>query len=160
VFRRLSRAVPFAARRAERGTSGGGGVALRPTRDLVQDLLDGFGLVHILDKDGDITVAWETCTIYFLFYGEQRDVLQARMYLARRFSVETRPTLTMLLDDWNRTKLAPKAYTVLPDDGLVGVGAEQCFDFEMGMSREALTYTVATWIDSLLRFAEWVDEQV
>ncbi len=158
MFRRLSRALPFAARLRERGS--GSTVALRPTRVLVQELLDGFGLAHILDKDGDITVEWENCTIYFLFYGEARDVLQARMYLARRFSVEARPTLVMMLDDWNRTKLAPKAYTLLPDDGLVGIGAEQCFDFELGMPREALAYTIASWIDSLLRFAEWVDEQV
>jgi hypothetical protein len=158
VFRRLVQAVPFAARL--RGRSPGAPAALKPTRLLVQELLDGFGLAHILDKDGDITVEWETCTIYFLFYGEQREVLQARMYMSRRFAVEARPSLAMMLDDWNRTKLAPKAYTVLPDDGLVGVGAEQCFDFELGMTRDQMAYTVATWIDSLLRFAEWVDEQV
>jgi hypothetical protein len=158
VFRRLSRAVPFAARIRER--TAGSSVALRPTRLLVQELLDGFGLAHILDKDGDVTVEWENCTIYFLFYGDRRDVLQARMYLGRRFAVEARPALVMMLDDWNRTKLSPKAYTLLPDDGLVGIGAEQCFDFELGMTREQLAYTVASWIDSLLRFAEWVDEQV
>jgi hypothetical protein len=150
--------VPFAARLRARGPVTGD--AIRPTRLLIQELLDTYGLAHILDEDGDIVVEWETCKIYFLFYGERREVLQARMYLTRRFSVESRPTLAMMLDDWNRTKLSPKAYTLLPDDGLVGVGAEQCFDFELGMSRDQLTYTVASWIDSLLRFAEWVDEQV
>jgi hypothetical protein len=127
---------------------------------MIQQLLDEFGLAHALDKDGDVTVDWENCTIYFLFYGERRDVLQARMYLARRFAVESRPAITMMLDDWNRTKVGPKAYTLLPDDGLVGIGAEQCFDFELGMTRDQIAYTVAAWIDSLLRFAEWVDEQV
>ena len=62
-------------------------------------------------------------------------MLQARLYLNRRFSVDARGSLALLLDEWNRTKLFPKAYTVLPDDGMVSVCAEQCFDFEAGVTR-------------------------
>ena len=65
-----------------------------------------------------------------------------------------------MLDDWNRTKLFPKAYTVLPDDGMVGICAEQCHDFEAGATRDQMKHTVGVWIDTLLRFAEWIDEQV
>jgi hypothetical protein len=56
--------------------------------------------------------------------------------------------------------LFPKAYTVLPDDGMVGICAEQCYDFEAGVTRTQLKYTVGVWIDTLLRFAEWIDDQV
>ena len=91
---------------------------------------------------------------------EKKEVVQARLYLNRRFSVDLRPTVALMLDDWNRTKLFPKAYTVLPDDGAVGVCAEHVFDFEAGATREQLKYTVGVWVDTMLRFAEWVDEQV
>ena len=91
---------------------------------------------------------------------DKHEVLQARLYLNRRFSVDLRPTVALMLDDWNRTRLFPKAYTVLPDDGMVGICAEQCHDFEAGVTREQLKYTVGVWIDTLLRFAEWVEEQV
>ena len=131
-----------------------------PSVALIQQLLDEFGLKHSIDDDGDLTVRWETSSIYFFFYGEQSEVLQARLYLNRRFSVDTRSSLALLLDEWNRTKLFPKAYTVLPDDGVVGVCAEQVFDFEAGVTRAQLKYTVGIWVDTLLRFADWLDDQL
>jgi hypothetical protein len=133
---------------------------LLPTTPLLQELLDEYELKHAIDDDGDLTVRWEKCSVFFFYYGERREVLQARLYLNRRFSVEMRPSVALMLDDWNRTKLFPKAYTVLPDDGMVGICAEQCFDFEAGANREQLKYTVGVWVDTLLRFAEWVEEQV
>jgi hypothetical protein len=158
VFRRKPRAdaPTLNARRVEPG----GGTLVTPTVPLVQQLLDEFGLRHGIDEDGDLTVRWEKCSIYFFFYGERHEVLQARMYLNRRFDVETRTTLTMLLDEWNRTKLFPKAFTILPDDGMVGICAEQCHDFEAGATRAQLKYAVGMWIDSLLRFCDWLDDQL
>jgi hypothetical protein len=137
-----------------------GGTPVLPTTPLLQQVLDEYGLRHSIDEDGDLTVRWEKCNVFFFFYGDKSEVLQARLYLNRRFEVDLRPTIALMLDDWNRTKLFPKAYTVLPDDGVVGVCAEHVYDFEAGATREQLKYTVGVWIDTLLRFAEWVDEQV
>jgi hypothetical protein len=131
-----------------------------PTIPLVEQILDEFGVDHAIDADGDLAVQHERGSVFFFCYGERREVLQARLYLARRFPVEMRGGLTLLLDEWNRTKLFPKAYTVLPDDGMVGICAEQCHDFEAGVTRGQLKYAVGTWVDTLLRFADWFDEQV
>jgi hypothetical protein len=138
----------------------GGGTPILPSPALVRQLLDEFGLRHQIDEDGDIVVRWEKCSVYFFFYGEQHEVLQARLYMNRRFPVESRGTLALMLDEWNRSKLFPKAYTVLPDDGMVGICAEQCQDFEAGITRDQLKYSLGMWVDTLMRFAEWVDEQV
>jgi hypothetical protein len=140
--------------------SSAGGVNVLPTIALVQQLLDEFGLKHGLDGDGDLVVRWEKCSVFFFCYGERKEVLQARMYLNRRFEVDARGALALLMDEWNRTKLFPKAYTVLPDDGMVGICGEQCHDFEAGVNRAQLKYTIGVWIDTLLRFCDWVDEQV
>jgi len=131
-----------------------------PTTPLLQQILDEYGLRHSFDEDGDLTVRWEKCNVFFFYYGERKEVVQARLYLNRRFSVDLRPTVALMLDDWNRTKLFPKAYTVLPDDGVVGICAEHVYDFESGVTRDQLKYTIGVWIDTLLRFAEWVDEQL
>jgi hypothetical protein len=133
---------------------------LLPNTKMLQQVLEEYGLRSFVDDDGDLTVRWEECSMYFFQYGPKREVLQARMYLNRRFPVEARAGVAMVLDDWNRTKLFPKAYTVLPDDGLVGICGEQSFDFEAGVTKEQLKYTVGVWIDTLLRFAEWVQQQV
>jgi hypothetical protein len=159
VFRRRPRSdaeQSLTSRRAEPR----GNTFILPTVPLIQQLLDEFGLKHSIDDDGDLTVRWEKCSIYFFFYGERREVLQARMYLNRRFDVERRATLTLLLDEWNRTKLFPKAFTILPDDGMVGICAEQCHDFEAGATRAQLKYAVGMWIDTLLRFCDWLDDQL
>lgn len=136
------------------------GTLIVPSVPLVQQLLDEYGLKHQMDADGDLVVRWEKCSMYFFFYGENNEVLQARLYLNRRFDVESRGMLTLMLDEWNRTKLFPKVYTVLPDDGMVGVCGEQCQDFETGVTRAQLKYTLGMWVETLIRFAEWVDEQV
>jgi hypothetical protein len=159
VFRRRPRSESEQSLSTRR-TAPGGGTLVIPTVALIQQLLDEFGLKHSIDDDGDLVVRWEKCSIYFFFYGERREVLQARMYVNRRFDVETRATMTLLLDEWNRTKLFPKAFTILPDDGMVGICAEQCYDFEAGASRAQLKYAVGMWVDTLLRFADWLDDQL
>ena len=60
------------------------GTLVVPTTALLQQLLDEYGLKHKIDPDGDLTVRWEKCSIYFFHYGEKREVLQARLYLNRR----------------------------------------------------------------------------
>jgi hypothetical protein len=136
------------------------GPTVLPTTDIVQRMVKEYGLRSIIDDDGDLTVRWEKFSIYFFHYGQDEEVLQARLYLNRRFDVDLRPTLALVLDDWNRSKLFPKAYTVLPDDGLVGICAEQAFDFEGGISREQLKFTVGMWLQNLQQFADWIEEHV
>ena len=131
-----------------------------PTTAVLQQILDELGLVHGIDEDGDLVVRWANCNIFFFHYGEHEEVLQARVYLNTRFDVDLRPGLTVMLDDWNRTKLFPKAYTVLPDDGMVAICAEHAFDFEVGATRALVKYTVGSWVQSLLQFADWLAEQV
>ena len=145
-------------------TSAGKGLWLRgeilPTIEVLRLILTDSGLKSMIDPDGDLVVHWEDYSIYFFQYGQYKEVLQARVYLHRRFDVELRPTLALLLDDWNRSKLFPKAYTVLPDDGLVGICAELAYDFERGVRLDQLRFTTNTWIQNLQVFAEWAGEQV
>ena len=136
------------------------GPAVLPSNEVLEEILREYRLRSLIDVDGDLTVRWEKFSIYFFHYGPDEEVLQARLYLNRRFEVDLRPTLALVLDDWNRSKLFPKAYTVLPDDGLVGVCAEQAFDFEGGISREQLKFTVGMWLQHLQQFADWTEEHI
>jgi hypothetical protein len=145
---------------ASRSREPGGGTIVLPSLALIEQLLDEYGLKHSIDDDGDLVVRWEKCSVYIFLYGERQEIVQARLYQNRRFDVDSRSALALLLDEWNRSKLFPKAYTVLPDDGRVGICAEQCFDFESGATRAQYKYTIGLWIDTLLRFSDWIDEQV
>ena len=119
MFFRRPRIVPAERSLASSSRERGGGTLIVPSTAVLQQLLDEYGLKHTIDDDGDLTVRWEKCSLYFFHYGDSHEVLQARMYLNRRFTVEMRPSIALMLDDWNRTKLFPKTYTVLPDDGMV-----------------------------------------
>ena len=136
------------------------GPTVLPSNKVLQSILKEYSLRSVIDDDGDLAVRWDNFSIYFFHYGKDEEVLQARLYLNRRFDVELRPTLALVLDDWNRSKLFPKAYTVLPDDGLVGICAEQAFDFEGGISRQQLKFTVGMWLQNLQQFADWTEEHV
>jgi hypothetical protein len=136
------------------------GPILLPTTRVIESILKEYSLRSSIDEDGDLTVRWEHFSIYFFHYGQDEEVLQARLYLNRRFEVELRPTIALVLDDWNRSKLFPKAYTVLPDDGLVGICAEQAHDFEGGVARGQLKFTVGMWLQNLQQFADWTEEHV
>jgi hypothetical protein len=136
------------------------GTMVLPSLPLIQQLLDEFGLKHSIDEDGDLAVRWEKCTIYFFFSGEQGELVRARSYLTRWFDPDLRTSLMVVLDEWNRTRAVPKAFTVLPDEGLVGVCGEQAYDFAARATRDQVKFTVGFWIETLLQFVEWVDEQV
>lgn len=131
-----------------------------PGNEVLEQILREYRLRSVVDADGDLTVRWDRFSIYFFHHGPDGGVLRARLHLNRRFEVELRPTLALVLDDWNRSRLFPKAYTVLPDDGLVGVCAEQAFDFEGGIGREQLKYIVGTWLQNLQQFADWTEEHI
>jgi Putative bacterial sensory transduction regulator len=158
MFRRRSRSPEEALTQRRREPRGN--TEISPTTAVLQQILDEYGLKHTIDDDGDLTVRWEKCSVYFFFYGERQEVLQARMYLHRRFDVDSRTALALLLDEWNRTKLFPKAFTMLPDEGQVHICAEHCYDFESGATRAQLKYAVGVWIETLLRFSDWVDDQL
>jgi hypothetical protein len=163
VFRRRSRAeaaAPDVSALTLRGRSPAGSTLVLPSLALIEQLLDEFGLKHVIDDDGDLAVRWEKCTIYFFFRGDHGEMLRARAYLNRWFDVDMRTMLTVVLDEWNRTRAMPKAFTVLPDEGLVGICGEQVYDFAPGATRDQIKFTVGVWIETLLHFAEWVDEQL
>ena len=159
MFRRLRAELESGTFAKRRGDTDGGTLVM-PSLPLVQQLLDEFGLKHSIDDDGDLTVRWERCTIYFFFSGERGELVRARAYLNKWSDVDNRTTLMVLLDEWNRTRALPKAFTILPDEGLVGICGEHAYDFAAMATREQIKFTVGFWIETLLHFAEWIEEQL
>jgi hypothetical protein len=122
---------------------------------LVQEILDELGLKHFIDSDGDVGTMWDGFRVYFFLHGERKEILQARAYLDGRFALDEKPALLDRLDEWNRTRLGPKAYSAVDDDGGVRVMAEHTLDTEPGVSREMLVFTMRAWVVSIVRFVGW-----
>ena len=91
-----------------------------PRNEVLEQILREYRLRSLIDADGDLTVRWDKFSIYFFHYGQDEEVLQARLYLNRRFEVELRPTLALVLDDWNRSKLSRRPTRCCPTTGWSG----------------------------------------
>lgn len=133
---------------------------VRPSRELLQQILREIDIRCFVDDDGDLGCRWENCRIYFLLTGPDRDVLRVQAVLDHRSDIEAKPWLLDLADDWNRSRLFVKAYTTVGDDGRVGLCAEHVFDFMVPIERHTLVYLVRWWVASLLKFSAWVGERV
>jgi hypothetical protein len=123
-------------------------------------IFDELELNYGVDRDGDLFLPYEGLNIFWVFMGEQREIVVARGALTQRPDVASRPRLTASLVDWNRTKLFPKAYTALADTGQLVVQADFAHDFEVGASVEQIIFMVWTWIGAIVEFSEWFTQNV
>ena len=133
---------------------------VRPSLELLQDILYELDVSPFVDDEGDLGCGWEGCRIYFFLAGDEQDVLRVQAILDRRYDIDDKPWLLDLADDWNRTRMFGKAYTSVGDDGRAGLCAEHVFDFAVPVDRSTLVHMVRWWISSLLRFSRWVAERV
>jgi len=128
---------------------------VRPSLELLQNILRELDIRSFVDDEGDLGCIWEGCRIYFFFAGPDQEILRVQAILDRRFDIDQKPWLLDVADDWNRTRMFGKAYTSVGDDGRVGLCAEHVFDFAVPVERSVLVYMVRWWISSLLKFSSW-----
>jgi hypothetical protein len=133
---------------------------VRPSVELLQEVLWELGIRSFVDDEGDIGCMWEGCRIYFLLTGPEEEILRVQVVLDRRGDIGDKPWLLDVADDWNRNHVFGKAYTTVGDDGRVGLCAEHVFDFAVPVERSVLVSMVRWWVSSLLRFSTWVGERV
>jgi hypothetical protein len=127
--------------------------------DLVKQLLEQMELKYVEDK-GDVVVPWESLRMYFVFRGEgDQRIFSVRSFYERRYSVEQKPRLLEILDDWNRGTLWPKAYSETSDDGTVHVIAESHYLVGVAISPEAFAHSMVSWVRAGVDFNNWLADQ-
>lgn len=135
-----------------------GGSAAPLTRKRVEEALERQGWLYRVDDDGDLYASWDEGYFWFFFYGENREVLQARGTWYGTLTQEHELEALRLANEINTDKLFPKVYTQVTDDGQVVVRGELNIDYEKGVTDEQLTLHLRAAIGSTLgafgRFAE------
>lgn len=99
--------------------------------------LAALGYRVAVDVDGDPTGVWGTDRFWFLRLGTQREILQVRGRWHRTVPAARRAELLMVVNDWNRDRLWPKAYVRAEGQGLV-VTAEVSVDLADGVTDDQL----------------------
>ena len=106
------------------------------SNDLITSVLDDMELKYFTDNEGDIGAGWDEFVVYFLQLGEKQEILHMRGIVDRSFEETDVPRLYDFCNEWNRSKLWPKAYVHVKrdDDGgtTVKVVGEVTTDLEHG----------------------------
>ncbi|GCD94434.1 MULTISPECIES: YbjN domain-containing protein [Embleya] len=131
---------------------------VKPSADLINQVLDELQVNHFTDEEGDICAPWDGFRVYFMLRGDKQEIFTVRMFLDRAFDPADRPRMLELLDEWHRQFFWPKVYTHEHEEQLRLIGEAQ-LDCEPGINRELFVFTTRAWISTCISFANWITEQ-
>ena len=83
----------------------------------VLDSLSRLGLRSFVDDEGDVGIPWRSVTVHVIF--QDTRAFQLRGLWHRIADTEHLAALRQLVEDWNATRIGPKAYLTLSDAGVV-----------------------------------------
>jgi hypothetical protein len=119
-----------------------GGATLQPlTNALITAVLDGDELEYFTDSDDDVGASWQEFLLYFFRSGDAKEILYVRATIERQFKESDLGRLYEFCNEWNDTKLWPKAFVRVNkdgDDSTVLVVGEVSTDLEFGVTFEQL----------------------
>ncbi|MCL1897599.1 MAG: YbjN domain-containing protein [Micrococcales bacterium] len=120
------------------------------SRERIEAALKAEGWSYQIDSDGDIGGMWDNNLFYFFSYGNSNEILQIRGRWQQALPIEYRNQVRQVLDDWHLTKIWPKAYTRVDDDGRLWVITEHSVDWEFGVTEQQLRLTLRCAITTSL----------
>ena len=120
----------------------------------VLDSLSRLGLRSFVDE-GDVGIPWRSVTVHVIF--QDTRAFQLRGLWHRIADTEHLASLRQLVEDWNATRIGPKAYLTLSDAGVVRLHGEVTYPLAAGMTDDQLdsfVFTSCRLIVALMREAE------
>ncbi|VEG25519.1 type III secretion system chaperone family protein [Actinomyces howellii] len=121
----------------------------------VVSCVERLDLRFFVDDEGHVGIPWRYVTVRVLFPGA--GVLQLRGTWFRIADTEHLGDLRRLVEEWNATRIGPKAYLTVSDGGVVRLHGEIAYPLEAGMTDAQLEDFVLTGcrlIVALVREAE------
>ena len=112
------------------------------TRDRVAAYLRQRGYQFTIDEEGDLTGTWDESRFWFLLLGEHEEILQVRGRWHEQLPTDRRRALALILNDWNRERIWPKAY-MREEDGELALYSEVSVDLEHGATEAQLAQALA-----------------
>ncbi|WP_194949462.1 YbjN domain-containing protein [Actinomyces trachealis] len=116
-----------------------------------------LGLRHFVDDEGDVGIPWRYVTVHVVF--QDTRAIQVRGAWHRIATIDHLARLRALVEEWNVSKLGPKAYLTVSDGGMVRLHGEVTLPLEAGMTDaqlEDFVFTGCRFIVALMRHAEEV----
>ena len=121
----------------------------------VRDCVRRQGLRFFVDDEGDTGIPWRYVTVHVVVHDERQ--LQLLGVWHRVADTEHLARLRRLVEEWNVTRIGPKAYLTIADGGVVRLHGEVTYPLGAGMTDsqiEQLVLTSCRLIVALMREAE------
>lgn len=123
--------------------------------DRIMERVRALGLRFFIDDEGDIGIPWRYVTVHVIFQDVR--AVQLRGVWHRIADTEHLAELRSLVEEWNATRIGPKAYLTISDGGVVRLHAEVTVPLEEGLTDNQLEdflFTGCRLIVALMREAE------
>ena len=102
------------------------------------------------DDDGDLTGVWDENQFWFILGGSANEVLQIRARWKETIPSDKHLDALLIVNDWNRDHLWPKAY--FREEGDIVVYAEVSIDLEYGVTDAQLQDILACGLITAVQF--------
>jgi Putative bacterial sensory transduction regulator len=131
---------------------------IKPDLDLLENVLHKLEVSCLRDTHGRLATRWQC---YSLFFGlSDDDVYSARTIYDRFFTVDDKPAIRGVLDEWNRDTTGLKVYTATDDDGTVIIVSEATMRVDGGVTSEQFAATTTVWLNAAGSFHIWLSQRL
>ncbi len=132
---------------------------IRPDLDRLEQVLDQIKVSYTRDPRGRLATRWQ-CYSLFLTLDGDGEVYAARTIYDRFFTVDDKPAIRAVLDEWNRDTTGLKVYTATDDDGTVIIVSEATMHVGGGVTSEQFATTTTAWLNAAASFHVWLSQRL
>ena len=128
---------------------------IRPDLDRIERILEQLQVDCVRDSRGRLATRWQCYSLFFTLDGDG-EVYAARTIYDRFFTVDDKPALRAVLDEWNRDTTGLKVYTATDDDGTVIIVSEATMHIGGGVTGGQFPATTTAWLNAAGSFHLWL----
>jgi hypothetical protein len=132
---------------------------IRPDLDRIEQILEQLQVAGIRDSRGRLATRWPGYSLFFTLDGDG-EVYAARTIYDRFFTVDDKPALRAVLDEWNRDTTGLKVYTATDDDGTVIIVSEATMHIGGGVTGDHFSATTMAWLNAAGSFHLWLGQRL
>jgi hypothetical protein len=131
---------------------------VQPDLDLLEEVLRELDVSCLRDTRGRLATRGQCYSLFFTL--SDGEVYSARTIYDRFFTVDDKPAIRAVLDEWNRDTTGLKVYTATDDDGTVIIVSEATMHVDGGVTGEQFAATTTAWLNAAGSFHLWLSQRL
>ncbi len=130
------------------------------TQDRIKAIFDAKKWHYYVDNEGDLGGMWDDNTFHFMLRGRDKEILIISGRWHDSLSIDRLDEIRRFINEWHRTKLWPKCYHRIDDEGRVRLYTEVSIDHEHGATDDQLSQHIACALGTSGQFFDAVAEEL